>query len=118
MLVGNAAGAEFAGYAIFALMADFGALAGKLFGVAGVVDQATLFQARNYFLDKVLIRGLADEGFFHFGDGMGAAHEDFYGGFVEGGLGVDGARLEHGKRIEARTEKDNAETQSTPRSPE
>jgi hypothetical protein len=95
VLVGDAAGAEFASYAVFALVADFSALAGKLFGVAGVVDQAVLLQAGDYFLDEVFVRGAADEGLFHFGDGMGAAHEDLDGGVVEDGLGVDGAGLEH-----------------------
>ncbi len=50
MLVGDAAGAEFAGYAVFALVADFGALAGELFGVASIVDQAVLLQAGDDFL--------------------------------------------------------------------
>src|SRR6266404_3999058 len=99
-MVLDAAGAEFAGYAVLALVADFGALAGELFGVAGVVDQAALFQAGDYFLDEVFIGGAADEGLFHFGDGMGAAHQDFDGGVVKGGLGVDRAGVEQGGRIE------------------
>src|SRR6266404_5960438 len=96
--VGNAAGAEFAGHAVFALVADFGALAGELFGVAGVVDQAVLFQAGDDFLDEVFVGGAADERFFHVGDGMGAAHENFDGSVVEGGLGVNGAGLEHASK--------------------
>ena len=93
--VGDTAGAKLAGNAIFALVADFGALAGELFGVAGGVDQAVLFEAGEDFLDEVFVGGAANEGFFHFGDGMGAAREDFDGGVVEGGFGVDGAGLEH-----------------------
>lgn len=37
MAIGNAAGAEVSCDAVFALLADFGAAAGELFGVAGVV---------------------------------------------------------------------------------
>ena len=43
--VGDAAGAEVAGDAEFALAADLGALAGELFGVAVVVEVAVFFQA-------------------------------------------------------------------------
>jgi len=100
VLVGDAAGAEFAGYAVFALVADFGALAGELFGVASIVDQAILLEAGDDFLDEVSIGGAADEGFFHLGDRVGAARKDFDGGVVEGGLGVDGAGLEHERSIE------------------
>jgi len=45
VLVGYAAGAEVAGDAEFALFADFGALAGELFGVTGVVDLAIFAEA-------------------------------------------------------------------------
>lgn len=98
----DAAGTQLAGDAKFALFANLGALASELFGVAGIVDQAFLREAGDYFLDEVLISAAADQSFLHFVDGMGAAHEDFYGGVVEGGLRVDGARLgEHGGSIEA-----------------
>jgi hypothetical protein len=78
-----------------------------------------LFQARENFLNQVPIGGAADEGLFHFGDGVGAAHQDFDGGVVEGGLGVDGAGFEHAGKFksrrgkESKTEKDNAEARRT-----
>src|SRR5438128_707955 len=41
--VGNAAGAEVAGNAVFSLFAGFGALASELFGITRVVDHAVFF---------------------------------------------------------------------------
>jgi hypothetical protein len=103
MLVGDATGAQVAGDAVFALAANVGALADELFSVAGIVNQAVLFEAADNFFYEIFIRSAANEGLFHFVHGMGPAHEDLDGGFVEGGLRVDGAWLgEHEGRIEAR----------------
>ena len=82
MAVRDAAGAQFSGDAEFALLADFGALAGELFGVAGVVNHALAFEAVEDGLDHGFVVAAALEGFFHFVDGMGAAHEGADSGVV------------------------------------
>ena len=98
--VGDAASAEVAGDAEFALAADFGALAGKLFGVAGIVDQAVFAEAGEDDLGEEFAGGAALEEFFHFGDGVGAAHEGALSGFVEFGFGVELAGFgEHERRM-------------------
>jgi hypothetical protein len=99
--VGDAAGAEVAGDAVLALAADFGALAGELSGVTGVVDHAVFAETGEDDLGEEFAGGAALEEFFHFGDGMRAAHEGALGGFVEFGFGVELAGLaKHGARIE------------------
>lgn len=100
MTVGDAAAPEVAGNAELALAADFGALPRELLGIAGIVDEIFPLQAVDHSFDEIFISGTADERFFHFIDGVRSAHEDFDGGFVEGGLGVDGARAKHEGRIE------------------
>src|SRR5690242_939255 len=91
--VRDAASAEVAGDAELALLAAFGALASELAGIAGVVDVAVLLEASDDSLDEVFVGGTADEGFFHLGDRMRATHEDFNGGVVQGGFGVELAGL-------------------------
>jgi len=98
--VGDTAGAEVAGDAEPALFADFGALAGELFGVTGVVDVAGGLEAVHHFFDEGFVVAAALESLLHFMDGMGAAHEDFDGSVVEGRFGVVLARLgEHEKKM-------------------
>lgn len=103
--VRDAAGAEVACHTKLALLSSFGALAGELLGVAGVVDVAVLFKASDHFLDEVLVGSAADEGLFHFGHGMSAAHKDFDGSVVQGGFGFDLAWLgKHEKEDEVRAQ--------------
>jgi hypothetical protein len=99
--VGDAAGAEVTGDAEFALTADFGALAGELLGVAGVVDHAVFAEAGEHDLSEEFTGGAALEESFHFGDGVRAAHQGALSGFVQFGFGVELAGLsEHEGRIE------------------
>ena len=101
--IGDAAGAEVAGDAEFALAADFGALAGELFGVAGIVDHAVFAEAGEDDLREEFAGGPTLEEFFHFGDGVGAAHEGALGGFVEFRLGVELAWFgEHQRKDEVK----------------
>jgi hypothetical protein len=90
--IGNTAGAEIAGDAEFALAANFGALAGELFGVALVVNEAVLFEELEDEFDEFVVVRAASEMLLHFVDGIGAAHEGADGGIVEGGLGFGLAR--------------------------
>ena len=99
--VRDAASAQVPRDPVFALPPYLGPLAGKLFRVARVVDVAILFEAVDDGLDEFFVVGAAAEGSLHFVDRVGAAHEDLDGGFIEGGLGVELARLgEHAGRIE------------------
>jgi len=72
--VGDSASAEVAGHAEFSLLARFGALAGELLGVAGVVYQAIFFQACHDHLNEELVVAAAFEFFLHLVDGVGALH--------------------------------------------
>jgi hypothetical protein len=74
VFVGDAAGAEIAGDAELPLFAGFGAHAGELLGVAGVVKEVIGFQTLDYGFDDFFVLAAAGEGFLHFVDGMGAAH--------------------------------------------
>ncbi len=97
--VGDAAGAEIAGDAEFALAADLGALANELFGVAGVVDHTVFLEACDDDLGEEIATGAALEEFSNFVDGVGAAHEGAEGDVVEFGFGVELAGLgEHEKK--------------------
>ena len=87
--VGDAAGAEVAGDAEFALAADLGALAGELFGVAVVVEAAVFLQAGQDYLGEEVAAGSAFEEFLHFVYGMRAAHQGAEGYVVEFGFGVE-----------------------------
>jgi len=99
VFIGDAAGAEVAGDAEATLAADFGALAGELFGVAGVVDQAFAFEAFEDVFDELVVVGAMGEGLLHFVDGMSAAHEDAGGGGVEVGFGLELAGTgKHGEK--------------------
>jgi hypothetical protein len=99
--VGNATGAEVACHTKLALFSSLGALPGELLGVACVIDVAVLLETGDDFLDEVFVGGATDEGFFHFGDGMRAAHKDFDGSVVQSGFGVKLAGLgEHVGSIE------------------
>jgi len=98
--VGDAAGAEVARDAKFTLAADFGALAGELLSVAGVVELAVFFHAGHDDLGEELVGGAAIEQALHFFDGMRAAHQGAQSDIVEFLLGVDffGGR-EHDARM-------------------
>jgi len=87
--IGNAAGAKVAGDAELALFADFGMSAGELPGVAGIVELAGFFEARENDLGEEFAIGAAEELGFHFVDGVSAAHEDAEGVVVEILLGVE-----------------------------
>jgi len=98
--VRHTAGAEVAGDAEFSLAADFGALAGELLGVAGVVELAVFFHAGKHDLRKELVRGAAVEQALHFFYGVGAAHQGAEGDVVEFLFGVDfAAGREHNARM-------------------
>ena len=106
VFVGDAAGAEVARDAEAALPADLGALAGELFGVAGVVDEALAFEAFEDVLDELVVVGAMSESLFHFMDGVGAAHEDAGGGVIKVGFGGELAGAgKHRGRIEAKKER-------------
>jgi len=101
MAIGDAAGAKVAGDAEFALFADFGVSAGELPGVAGIVELAGFFQAREDNLGQEFRIGAAEEFGFHFVDGVSAAHEDTKGVVVEILLGIEFAGAgEHEGSIE------------------
>ena len=98
--VGEASGAQVAGDTEFSLFAGFGAVAGELFGVTGVVDVAILLEARHNVFDERGVFAAALKGLLHFVDGMRAAREDFDGGVVKGGFGVELAGLgEHREKM-------------------
>ena len=98
--VGNATGAKVTRNAIFPLSADLSALASKLFGVAVVVDHAVFLETGHDDLGEKLVVGAAAQDFFHFGNGVRAAHECALGGFVEVGFGVEFTGLaEHERRM-------------------
>jgi hypothetical protein len=97
----DTAGAKIAGDAEFALFTVLRTLAGELFGITGVVELAAFFQAGHNSLDKKLVAGAALEEFFHFVNGVGAAHERAKGDGVEFGFGFELTGLgEHEKSIE------------------
>lgn len=100
--VGDTAGTEVAGDAEFSLAADFGALAGELLGVAGVVELAVFFHAREDDLREELVRSAAVEQALHFFYGVGAAHQGAEGDVVEFLFGVDfaGGREHNGRMME------------------
>ncbi|HKW56427.1 MAG TPA: hypothetical protein VJN42_03635 [Candidatus Acidoferrum sp.] len=99
VLVGNAACAEIASDAEWALAADFGALASELFGEAGVIEMTFAFEQVNYQLDEFAVVGAPREMLLHFVNGVSAAHEGAEGVVVEGGFGFEAARLgEHEKK--------------------
>ena len=103
MAIGDAAGAKVAGDAKLALFADFGVSAGELPGVAGIVELAGFFEARENDLGEEFRIGAAEEFGFHFVHGVRASHEDTEGVVVEVLLGVEFAGAgEHEGRIEAR----------------
>ena len=81
--IGNAARAEVARDAEFALFTDFGVSAGELFSVAGIVKLAGFLEARENDLGEEFGVGAAEEFRFHFVDGVGAAHQDAEGVVVE-----------------------------------
>ena len=87
--VGDAAGAEVAGDAEFAMAADLGALAGELFGVAVVVEGAVFLQAGEDYLGEEVAAGSALEEFLHLVYGVRAAHQGAEGYVVEFGFGVE-----------------------------
>jgi len=87
--VGDAAGAEIARDFEFSLAADFGALAGELLGVAGVVELAVFLHAGEDDLGEEFVGGATVEEALHFFDGVRAAHEGAQGDIVEILLGVD-----------------------------
>jgi hypothetical protein len=94
---------QFTGDAEFALAADFGALAGELFGEAFVVEMAFALEKFNHEFDEFVVVASPAEMLFHFVDGVGAAHESADGSVMERGAGVELARLgEHGGSIEER----------------
>ena len=100
MAIGDAAGTEVASDAEFALFADFGALAGELFGVARVVELAGFPEAGENDLSEKFGIGATEEFRFHFVDRMRAAHQDAEGVFVQVLFGVEFAGLrEHGRRV-------------------
>jgi len=100
MTIGNTAGAEVARNAEFTLFADFGALAGKLFCVARVVELAGFFEAGENDLGEEFAVGAAEKLLLHFVNGVSTAHEDAEGIFVEVLLGVEFARPgEHERRV-------------------
>jgi hypothetical protein len=102
VLIGYAAGAQVAGDAKFALMADFGALADELFGVARVVEETVSLEAVHDGFNELIVVGAVREGSLHFMDGVGAAHEDARSGGVEIGFGFDVAGFgEHAPSIGA-----------------
>ena len=90
--VGNAAGAEVARDAKFSLATNFGALASKLLGVAGVVELAVFFHTGEDDLGEEFVGGAAVEEFLHFLNGVWAAHQSAQGDVVEFLFGVDFAR--------------------------
>jgi len=74
--IGDPAGAKVSSDAVFALFADFGACARKLFGVARVVEFAAFLETGEDDLCEEFAIGAAKKLFLHFVDGMGAAHKD------------------------------------------
>ncbi len=103
MAIGDAAGAEVSGDAELALFTNFGVSAGELPGVAGIVELAGFFEARENDLGEEFGVGTTEELGFHFVDGVGAAHKDAEGVVVEVLLGVEFAGAgEHEGRIKAR----------------
>ena len=99
--VGDAAGAKVACNTKLALLSSFGALAGELLGVTVVVNQAAASEASQDVFDKCSIFAAALERPFHLVNGVRAPHEDFDGGVVQGGFGIELAGLgEHEERIE------------------
>jgi hypothetical protein len=99
--VRNAAGTEVTRDAICPLPADLSALAGELFGVAGVVDHATFAQAGENDLCEQFAGGTALEEFLHLGDRVRAAHQGALGSFIKLGFGFELAGFaEHKRRIE------------------
>ena len=101
MAIGDAAGAEVTRDTELALLADFGVSAGELPGVAGIVELAGFFEAREDDLGQEFRIGAAQEFRFHFVDGVGAAREDTEGVVVEILLGIEFAGAgEHEGSIE------------------
>ncbi len=98
--------AQFTGDTEFALAADFGALAGELFGEAFVVEQVGFFEKFDDQLDEFIVVRAAAEMLLHLMDGVSAAHEGADGGVVKLGLGFDLAGFgEHGGSIEVMKER-------------
>lgn len=99
--VRDAAGPEVARDAELALLARFGAMTGKLLGVAGVVNVAGAFEASQDVFDQGSVFATALERFLHLMDGVSTAHEDFDGSVVKSGFGIELAGLgEHKESIE------------------
>jgi len=98
--VGDPAGAKVAGDAEFSLFAGFRAVASELLGVAGVINITSAFEACQDVFDERGVFAAALEGALHFVDGVRAAHEDFDGGIVKSGFGVELAGLgEHEEKM-------------------
>ena len=105
--VGDTACAQFASDAETSLAAKLGVLRGVVQSVLGVVEIVEFAEARDYGGDEVFIFGAALEMFFHFGDGMGAAHQGALRGHVELGFGEElagGLTRAHLSRIEQEME--------------
>ena len=89
------------------LAAKFGVLRSVVQGVFGVVEVVEFAEACDYGGDQVFIFGAALEMFFHFRDGVGAAHQGALRGHVELGFGEEfagGCAGAHGLRIEQEVE--------------
>src|ERR1700722_20162626 len=80
--VRDSAGAQLSGDAKLALLADFGALAGKLFRIARVIDHSLALQTVEHGLDQGFVVGASLQRSFHFVDGMSATHQGAYRGVV------------------------------------
>jgi len=91
--VRDAAGAQIAGDAEFALAADFRALAHKLFGVSRVVQLAVFPEPRHDDLDQQLVVCTPRQHFFHFVHGVRAPHQCANGDIVEFGFRFELARF-------------------------
>jgi hypothetical protein len=98
VVVGNAAGAQIAGDAEFAVPADFRALAHKLFGVPRIVKLAVFFKARHHDLDQEFIVSSPRQHLLHFMHGVSPPHQRADGNFVEFLFGCELARFAEHQR--------------------
>ena len=96
VVIGNAAGAEFAGDAETSLAAGIGVLARVVEGVAGVVEVALFAEAGDHAINVSFVFGAASEILAHFVDGVRAAHQGAKGGGVKLLLAGDFARRRAG----------------------
>src|SRR2546425_8200383 len=104
MTVGDSAGAEVAGNAEFALLARFGALPRKLFGVARVVNQTRALQSLDYLFHQRFVFRAPLQRQTHLVNRMRSAHQCAQRGVVEIGFRAKLAgRAEHWRKDRGRS---------------